>query len=314
MNKKKLLKLIPIIFYVLLIIFFVLYIRSINFSKLHGAEFNWGYIVLSIILGLGFRYLGTYVWIVILRGLGAHDVHYSIPLIHVYAKSWLGRYIPGTAPWILGKIYFASKHGISKNKLAVSSLLEGSLQVVVLMALSFALLVFDPRLNIINGDLKLIMTAVLIGCIICLVPPIFNFLVALAYKILRRKTLDRNHYANTRTILRGAGLYAIGAVINGLSLFFIAKGVYEPLGYSQTLFVMGVGTLAGAAGMLAIFAPSGIGVREGIQLTLLSLVMPPSFALIITVFTRIMGIITDLIFFGLSSIFNRARRSGSVHK
>lgn len=312
MNKRKLLKIIPIVFYVLLIIFFVLYIRSINFSKLHGAEFNWWYIVLSIVLGLAFRYLGTYIWIIILRGLGAKDVRYSAPLIHVYAKSWLGRYIPGTAPWILGKIYFASKHGISKNKLAVSSLLEGALQVVVLMAMSFALLIFDPRLNVINGDFKLLMTVVLIGCIVCLVPRVFNFLVARAYKILRRKTLDREHYANTRTILRGAGMYAIGAIINGLSLFFIAKGVYEPLAYSQILFVMGVGTLAGAASMLAIFAPSGIGVREGIQLTLLSLIMPASFALIITIFTRIMGIITDLIFFGLSSAVERIRRRTAV--
>ncbi|HEU0266338.1 MAG TPA: lysylphosphatidylglycerol synthase domain-containing protein, partial [Candidatus Saccharimonadaceae bacterium] len=300
-KKQKLIKIIPAIFYILLIAFFILYIHSINFSKLHGAEFNWWYILLSIVFGLIFRYLGTYIWIIILRGLGAKDVKYSATLIYVYAKSWLGRYIPGTAPWILGKIYFASQHGISKNKLAVSSLLEGALQIVAQLVLSFALLVFDARLNKVSTDFKVLMTVVLIGCIICLIPPVFNFFVALAYRVLRHKTLEREHYANTQTILRGAGMYMVAAIINGFALYYIAKGVYGPLDYSQILFVMGVGTLAGAASMLAIFAPSGIGVREGIQLTLLSIIMPASFALIITVFTRIVSIITDLLFFGLAS-------------
>lgn len=305
MNKKRLLKIIAPVFYVLLIIFFVLYIKSINFSQLRGAQFNWWYILLSIIFGLGFRYLGTYIWIVILRGLGAKDVRFSASLIYVYAKSWLGRYIPGTAPWILGKIYFASKYGISKDKLAVSSLLEGALQIVVLLILSFALLVFDPRLNVINGDFRFLMILILIVSIVCLIPPIFNFFVATAYKIIRRKKLEKEHYANTNIIVRGAALYMVGAIINGFALYFTAKGVYGPLAFHQVLFVMGVGTLASAVSMLAIFAPSGIGVREGIQLTLLSLIMPPSFALIITVFTRIISIITDLIFFGLARLSHR---------
>lgn len=307
--KKRIAKLIPAAFYILLIVFFVLYIRSINFATLRGAQFNWWYISISIILGLVFRYFGTYIWIVILRGLGAKGIKYSVSLVYIYAKSWLGRYIPGTAPWILGKIYFASQHGIDKNKLAVSSLLEGALQIVAQLVLSFALLIFDTRLNKVGADLKILMTVVLIGCIICLIPPVFNFLVAFAYKIIRHKALDREHYANTRTILSGAGLYLIAAVINGLSLYYIAKGVYGPLDYTQILFIMGVGTFAGAAGMIAIFVPSGIGVRDGIQLTLLSLIMPASFALVITVFTRIISIVTDIAFFAIAKLFDRGSAS-----
>lgn len=313
MTKNKLLRaVIPIVFYVLLAVFFVLYLKSIDFSKLQHVSFNWLYVGLSILLGLGFRYFGTYIWIVILRGLGARDVAYSPALIYVYAKSWLGRYIPGTAPWILGKIYFASQHGISRNKLAVSSLLEGALQVVVQMVLSFALLIFDRRLDVISGYLKLLMVVVLVACIVCLIPPVFNFFVAFAYRIVRRKRLDKEHYASAGIILRGAILYAFGAIINGLSLFFMAKAVYGPLPYDQILFVMGVGTLAGAASMLAFFAPSGIGVREGIQLALLSLIMPTEFALIITIFTRVCGIATDLIFFLFARLAYRPVRNAEV--
>jgi uncharacterized membrane protein YbhN (UPF0104 family) len=71
------------------------------------------------------------------------------------------------------------------------------------------------------------------------------------------------------------------------------------------LFVMGADTLAGAIGMIVIFAPSGIGVREGIQLTLLSLIMPKELALIITVVTRLWNVLVDLLFFALGALFDK---------
>ena len=94
-------------------------------------------------------------------------------------------------------------------------------------------------------------------------------------------------------------MYLIDAMINGLSLFFIAKGVDPGLSYSNIVFAMGTASLAGAASMLAIFAPSGLGVREGIQLVLFSLIMPKELALAVTVITRLWSVGIDVAFFGL---------------
>jgi uncharacterized membrane protein YbhN (UPF0104 family) len=222
--------------------------------------------------------------------------------LYVYAKSWLGRYIPGTAPWILGKIYFASKQGISKNKLAVSSLLEGGLQVNVVLILSLLILSFDSRLNIVDVRFKFLMIAIAVIGIISLTPRVFNKIVSITYKLLKKKTLDQEHLANGKTILTGAGLYTIGAVISGVSFFYMAKAVFPDLLYSDALFVIGTASLAGAVSMLAVFTPSGLGVREGIQLALLSLIMPTELALVVTVFTRLWSIVTDFLFFGLATL------------
>lgn len=54
--------------------------------------------------------------------------------------------------------------------------------------------------------------------------------------------------------------------------------------------------------MLAIFAPSGIGVREGIQLVLFSLIMPKELALAVTIITRLWSVGMDFVFFGLSRL------------
>lgn len=306
MNLKKLLKkLIPYTFYALLIIFLVVYLRSIDFATLQTLHMNWWPLLLALLLGLAFRFWGAYIWTVILRSLGAKNAPYSRELIYIYAKSWLGRYIPGTAPWILGKIYFASKLGISKNKLAVSSILEAGLQIVVQMVFALSLLVFDPRLNIIGTDLKIGMTALIIVSLVALVPPVFNRIIKVVYKLLKRKQFPQEHYVSFDSVSKGFGMYIIGAIISSASLFFVALSVYPELSYNELLYVMGVGTLAGAVSMLAIFAPSGLGVREGIQLVLLSVIMPTEYALVITVLTRLWGIVTDFIFFILASINKR---------
>lgn len=293
-------KIVPIIFYAALVVFLYFYLKSIDFERLKDLQVDWLFVALSTIFGLAFRYWGAYIWLVLLKGLGAKNLTNKTQLLYVYAKSWLGRYIPGTAPWILGKIYFASKQGISKNKLAVSSLLEGGLQVNVVLILSLLILSFDSRLNIIDIRFKFLMIAIAVVGIISLTPRVFNKIVSITYKLLKKKTLDEEHLANGKTIMTGAGLYAVGAVISGVSFFYMAKAVFPDLLYSDALFVIGTASLAGAVSMLAVFTPSGLGVREGIQLALLSLIMPTELALVVTVFTRLWSIVTDLLFFGLA--------------
>lgn len=291
-------QLFPVLFYLCLASFLAFYLKGIDFSKFHEATFIWIYVVIASFIGIATRYWQVFIWFVLLSGLGATNLGNSAgELIYVYAKSWLGRYIPGTAPWILGKIYFASRHGISKNKLAVSSLLEGSLQVSVTLALAFVMLIFDTRLDVITFHVKLLMTIVIFASMIAIWPPIFNSIISIAYKFLKRKNLANEHLVSGRIISRGVALYAVGAILNGLSLFFICKAVSPTLSYHDLIFVMGAGNLAGAVGMLAIFVPSGLGIREGISLILLSVIMPRELALIVTVAWRIWGVVIDLIFF-----------------
>lgn len=303
-------RLVPAVFYLLLIVFLYLYLRSIDFDTFRRAEFVWGYVGIASLVGLATRYWQVFIWFVLLTSLGAQDLtKHTAQLTYVYAKSWLGRYIPGTAPWILGKIYFASQHGISKHKLAVSSLLEGGLQITVTMAVAAVMLLLDSRLNVIGLDTKLAMGGVLLACVIVMLPPVFNRLISFVYRLLRRQTLAVEHLATNRTVGKGVLLYTVGALINGLSLFFIAKAVDPSLGYHNVWFVMAAGNLSAAASMLAVFAPSGLGVREGIQLVLLSIIMPKELALLVTVITRLWSVVLDFIFFGLSRLLQQSSRS-----
>lgn len=304
--KKIVYKLVPIAFYALLVAFLVLYLRSIDLNKLSHVRVSLLYVIIASVLSLFARFFSSGIWFVILRSLGADIAGAKTQLVYIYAKSWLGRYIPGTAPWILGKIYFASQHGISKNKLAVSSLLEGGIQIVVTLVIACGLLFFSSRIDVIGTNVKLAMAGITIAGVIVLVPAIFNRVISFAYRLLRKKTLDVEHLVTHKTIVRGALLYAVLVVISGLSYFFISKSVYSPLSYDSLLFVVGATSLAASVSMLAIFAPGGLGVRESILLVLLGLIMPKELALAVTVVSRLWSVIIDFLFFGLARLLRRA--------
>lgn len=289
------------LFYLALIVFLYNYIQSIDFASLSGASLDWRLLALASLFGMSMRAWQVGSWFIILRGLGATGLgEHRVQLVYVYAKSWLARYIPGTAPWILGKIYFASKHGIAKSKLAVSSLLEAGLQVVVILALGLVILAADSRFDVMNTSIRLTMVLLLCACIVLLIPAVFNRMIDFAFRFLRRRTLTTEHHASGSVVASGVVMYGVGALLYGTFLFYLAQAVYPQLGYDTFIFVIGTSSLAGALGIVSFFAPSGLGVRDGIQLLLLSVIMPPEFALIITVLTRLWDIVLDVLFFAFA--------------
>jgi uncharacterized membrane protein YbhN (UPF0104 family) len=301
LKKKWVKRTLTIAVYVLLAGFLIWAVYDIQWSALTKVTFDVGFLAIAFVAGLGFRYWQTFIWITVLRGLGASKVRMNRELIYVYAKSWLGRYIPGTAPWILGKIFFASRHGVSKTKLAVGSLLEAAIQIAVLLSTSAIMLLFDARLSIPSvAYLRPIMVVVIIVCVIGLLPPVFNRLMSVAFRILRRPRLERENYATWRTIGIASAQYVVGMLLSGISLYCMALSIYPQLGFDNFFYVVAAGNLSGAVSMLIVFLPSGIGVRDGMQLVFLRVVMPGAIAAAVVVITRVWTLVLDLVFFAVS--------------
>ena len=307
---KSLNKYITPIFYILLIVFIFFYIQKLDWSILETIKIAWIPLLIATILTIFFRYWGAIVWMEILKTLGAKDIKKNrLELFNVYSKAWLGRYIPGTAPWILGKIYFASKLGVSKNKLAVSSLLEGILQILVTFTSAILILLIDPKVvEFLKSDYIILISIILIFSILTLYPKNFNRIIKIIYKTIKKKEFKNEHKVTNKSVYYGAFLFLIGTIINGISFFFVAKSLYPQLGYENMLFILSASNLASAISMVAIFAPSGVGVREGIQIAMLSAVMPIQIATVIAIFTRIWSISIDFIFYGINALLTKLNK------
>lgn len=301
-------------FAVAVIVFVAIYLAKVDWEQLRGLRFAWAPMIVATLLGLLYRYWGAYIWLVLLSRLGATGMrrHWT-ELSAVYAKAWLGRYILGAGTWILGKVYFASQHGISKSKLAVSGVLEGALQLIATLAVGLALVAVDPRFGSLSSEAVVLTVVALVVCVVALVPPVFRFLMDLAYRVVRRRRLPASDRPDGRTIVTGGLLYVAGTFITGVSYYFVARAVYADLGWADVAYVVGSASIASAISLLAVFAPGGIGVREGVQVLLLSALMPTEAAVLITVVTRLWSVLVDVLFFGAAWSWARVarRRTGA---
>ncbi|MEN9752884.1 MAG: hypothetical protein RL670_575 [Actinomycetota bacterium] len=295
-------------FYLAVAVFAFFYLRSIDWATLAEVRINWWWMLAATAASLLVRFWFAEIWLLLLRRLGAKVSQQRVALFMVYSKAWLGRYIPGGAAWILGKIYFATKLGISKTKLAVSSFLEGALQIIVVLVTASAMLAFDPHVQAFGKSwVVALLAAALIG-LISVYPPVFNRVVNFGYRRLGRGELHAENLTSGATVGAGIAAFALSSVLSGLSFFFVALAVDPNLNAGDLLFIVGCSNLASALSMLAVFAPAGLGVREAVQLSMLLLVMPAETALVATVLMRLWSILMDAAFFGATVLVARLAR------
>lgn len=298
-------------FFIVIVIFFALFLKDVDYSSLATISVSWPMVGLASVLGLGFRYWGVLVWRIILRDLGSHDLPSFATLSKVYAKAWLARYVPGTVAWIASKVYMANKHGISKSRLAVSSLLEGAMQVVAISTVSILILSFDSRLEVISTPIRLLLLLVGLSLFVLISPPIFNRLANKAYKLLRKEEASSELQINKRAAGRSFMLYTIGAFITGTSYFLLTVAINPDIRMEHYFFIVGTFNLAGAMGMATPFLPSGLGIRDGVQLVLLSIIMPKETAIIVTVASRLWSALIDIVFYVSAKIYEQLKSSSA---
>lgn len=284
-----------------ILVFLVLYLKSIDFHKLARLSIDWRWLGLASLLALLYRYWAVSVWRVILRALGTRQLPPYRVMAQVFAKAWMARYIPGTVTWVVGRIYLASRYGISVSRLMVSSLLEGGMQVVAGIVVSLLLIGIGGHVNVIAWPVKVLAVVLALIGLVTLLPPIFNRLLALAYRLLKKGEAHDELKINGRAVWQSFLLFAFGSLITGTANFFLAHSVVPGIGLHSYLFLVGTFGLAGALGIAVPFLPSGIGVRDGVQLVLLSLIMPKEAALAVTVLSRLWSLAVDIIFFVIAA-------------
>lgn len=295
------------IFIFLVITFFVLYLRDVDFSNLNNLRIDWTLLSIASFISLGFRYWGVIIWRFILKDLSPQELPSFSIMSSIYAKAWMARYIPGTVAWIAGKIHMASKLGIPKSRLAVSSLLEGGMQVVATISISLLILSFDSRVDVFGLGLKIVMLLIAIISTALLAPPVFNRVVGFTYKSIRKQEASHELRVNNKAVVRSYALYTLGAFIAGSSYYFLCAALSPQVDLSMYFFIVGAFSLAGALGMATPLVPSGLGVRDGAQLVLLSLILPKEMALIITIFSRLWSALVDMLFYLIAVTYHKIK-------
>ncbi len=196
--------------------------------------------------------------------------------------SQLGKYLPGKVFLYLGRLHFYLREGGSAGPVSLAFGVEmvGSFAASIITVLVSVLTLDVAGLNAYRPWLVVGLVALLV----ILHPRVLSRVITLAARIIRRRPFPVT--VGYLQMLRFIGLYVLNWVVFGAALFLFIRSFY-PIDASSILFLAGAFSFASMIGILAVFAPSGLGVREGILALFLRQVMPTSVALVASIAARI---------------------------
>lgn len=300
-HKDTILKICKIVFIVLVIYFLTKYlIANIDDIKKEKFEMNWPIFIGSMFLYFIYKITLASLWHY-LTCLNNCSVNYSDAVIS-YLYSILGKYIPGKVFMLAARIPAYEKRGVKISKVTICFFIEN---VCTLLGAAFLFLIslfFFP--NDVLSDYKYATIALIIIFFICINPKIINILLRFIGKLTKKKDMEipMTYSQMIKVVL----LFIVNWLIVGAGFYMLVRSIY-PVPMSEALYCAGIYGISAIIGILAIFTVSGLGVREGIIIAGLLLIMPKGYAGIVSVVSRLWATVAELILIFIAFIINRIR-------
>lgn len=242
----------------------------------------------------------------------------DVPLIDVarsYFCGHLGKYMPGKAGVLLIRAGMLKTRGYSAAIAALTATVETLLLMGTGLALGLALF---PILNwppVVADYISPAFAPLIVLGLVLLALPIIGLLLRRVAVLMMPRNLDREAQAtriDAKLIAIGLGVFCVSWALHGLSLGFTILSVApESASFDRLPVWIGTVSLAASIGFLAIFAPGGIGVREGLLIEILR-VQPdiaPRQAVVIAVLLRLIWLAAEIIAAG--GVYYGVRARGS---
>lgn len=234
----------------------------------------------SVLLAAGFT-LSAWFWGRLVHAFGGRALG-PWEAARVYFLANLGRYLPGKLWQIAGLAFLAGERGVPPLAATGAAVLGQGLTLVGACLVGIVPLAAGGARR--GPILPLWATAlVMLAAGVLLVPPLFRRAVAWSFRLLRR-TPPEGTALDPLFGLRWIALYAVNWAVYGTAFWIFARAFQVSAGALES-----AGAFAAAyfVGYIAIFAPAGIGVREGVLAALLAGSLPAGEAMALAVVARI---------------------------
>ncbi|GAI36761.1 unnamed protein product, partial [marine sediment metagenome] len=237
-----------------------------------------------------------------------NDLGY-LEAIRIDLYSQLGKYLPGKVFAPLGKIYLARNKNISKKNLYLSVVFDAILSIAAAFSISLFLIGFFLDCNINLFNFYLIGLLAVIGGLAATHHRVIQYLIKLFLTKRKKELIDLNFDLSWINRVKIILYYAFVNFWIGFGFFYLIKSITY-LSIQNLLSVIGIYILAGVLGLTAFFAPSGLGIREGVLVLFLQFYFPLNIAILISLLARVWTILGDLFLAGgfyLPNIFKKIK-------
>ncbi len=268
------------------------------------STFDWelrpSWLVLGIALLLVF-YLATgagYVAIVELLTDARPRRHHSLS---VWARSLLGRYVPGNVLMVIGRVTLGKDAGIPGRVSLAASVYEQAFGLGAAAIGSLLFLAFGSELG--QGKAIWLVALIPLGLIL-LHPRIFRRVSSWALRKARREPLTR--YLRERDMVLLLVWYAVTTALLALAVWALVHSAVGAQAGSPAYVGLGF-VLSFTVSMVVFIFPSGLGVRDGLFALVLSQHLPGSVALTVAVALRLVMTLVELGFVAVCASVGRRR-------
>lgn len=225
--------------------------------------------------------------------LALHGVSVSyFKAIGLFFVPMLGKYVPGKMWSILGAVWIYSREGVPKQIavacIALITLIAVISATVVGVPLSVQRGLASAELWIFGG----VSLALLAGAQPRVFYPLGNFLL----RLFGRQPIPRS--LSSRDLLYQLLAHCALWLLYGAGFYFLVVSVTEA-SISHLPQVCGIFALAQVAGFVALFAPAGIGVREGVLIGGLSPIVGAGPAIVVAGVARLWQTALELLMAGI---------------
>ena len=226
-----------------------------------------------------------------------------LALLSVWAKSLLGRYVPGNVLMVTGRVVLGREAGVPARVTLAASVYE---QTLVLVTAAIASLAFLAGYEGPSGVPWVGVAAAIAGGLVLLHPRVFRPLSTWVLAKLHREPLAE--WLSERELVGMFLYYGAANSLLGAGVWLLVRSAAGPeagdLGYVGLAYL-----LSFVVSMLAFVFPSGLGVREAGFAIALGRNLPTDVAVAVAVGARLVVTAVELAFVGAVVAAARYRRS-----
>lgn len=267
------------------------------------SEYDWelqpGLLALGCAVLLVF-YLASGVGYIAIIDRLHHGGPSPLVMLDIWARSLLGRYVPGNVLMVVGRVVLSYERGVPRRSTVAAMVYEQVLTVAVGAAGAVAFVALYSG----GGDGRLWLLALLPLGLILLTPRFFGPATAWVLQRFKREPLPR--LLATRILMALVGWYTLTAAVLGLGIWLLVLSAAGSRA-GDPAFVGLAFLLSFAVSMIAFIFPSGLGVREGVFALALAQNVPGSVAVALSVGVRLMLTLVELAFIGVVYLIARKR-------
>lgn len=241
-----------------------------------------------ILLATGFIFI-SFIWIYLVRVCG--DKVAIRQGLWIYFCTTLGRYVPGKIWQIAGTAAVGRESGFSGTRLgtAMAFLMLANLQAGAFLSLVGVFFTATGR------ELHLSVQFIAGLAVMALVMALMPLGTGLMFRFLRKWL--RRDLPEVRLPVKVAVIVFLLTLLHWMSegfAHFIFIRSFYPLAWIHWFDVITVVAFATTIGFLALFAPAGLGVRDGLLVALFPFIMPQAMAVTAAIGSRLWFTVADV--------------------